>query len=294
MMMATVNQVKPAEVNLIVYERNDSNFISATIGVVKKIFRTYNLNVQFISVDENWEEDFHALVKRVVFIVTSDTFISQVKKKISLFREKNNNNPNERNIQILIVMVNSDDEDEDYDSEDDMIFSINDEKENDILKVDKLSNVYEWWPSVLQFLKPKDPSTNSDQQRKYGCFFVFSEDSKKESEWFKRHRDSLENLGISCLRRERGSTITDDLYMKSSRCVAMYVNSKRSTDKIQEFVRKAVENECKIRLYLESARIEFAEAVRDACQLTLSGTTIHAHLASLMKDLEISKFSADH
>ena len=289
----SLNKINPAETNLVVFESNGCNNISVNIGIVKKTFRAYNINVSYKTVDENWEEELNNAVKRVVFVISSDTFITRVKKRIAHLRERNNNVSNVADIEVLVILETDDDDDDDDDdnddSDDDFQFDAEDEKEKDIIKVDSLNNVYKWWPNVLLFLRPKDVLDGPEVKRKYGCFFVFSENSNKESEWFKNHRDSFEKLGIRCLRQEKDSKIQDDVYLKSSVCAIVYVNNKRHTEKIKDLVKKAIENGCKIRLYLENARTEFAEVIRDECQVILSGTTIHAHLASLMKDLDISK-----
>ena len=285
-----LNRISPGEVNLVIYERNGDS-ISANIGIAKKTFKAYDINVRYITVDENWEDDLNNVVQRVVFVISSDKCISRVKRKVAHLREENNNVATVTNVRALILHVTEDDDGDDDDnySDDEFQFESDDDGDRDMIRVNNLNNVYIWLPNVLLFLRPKNEPNGEEVKRRYGCFFMFSENSNKESEWFKRHRDCLEKLGIQCLRKEKDSQIRDDVYMKSSKCVIMYVNNNRHTDKVRDIVKKASTNGCKIRLYLENAKTEFAEEIREECNVTLTGSTVHAHLAGLLKDLELSK-----
>ena len=265
-----LNRISPGEVNLMIYERNRDS-ISANIGIAKKTFKAYDINVRYITVDENWEDELNNVVQRVVFVISSDKCISRVKRKVAHLREENNNVATVTNVSALILHVAEDDDGDDDDnySGDEFQFESDDDGDRDIIRVDNLNNVYKWLPNVLLFLRPKNETNGEEVKRRYGCFFVFSENSNKESEWFKRHRDCLEKLGIQCLRKEKDSQIRDDVYMKSSKCVIMYVNNNRHTDKVKDIVKKAAINGCKIRLYLENAKTEFAEEIREDCTVTL-------------------------
>lgn len=278
------NRISPGEVDLVIYERNVDS-ISANIGIAKKSFKAYDINVRYKTVDDNWEDELNNTVQRVVFVISSDKYISKVKRKIAYLREENNNVSAVTNIKALILHVTADDDDDDTDDE--FQFESDDEGDSDIIKVDDLNNVYKWLPNILLFLREKNEPNGADVKRRYGCFFMFSENSNKESEWFKRHRDCLEKLGIQCLRKEKDSQIDDDVYMKSSKCVIMYINNNRHSGKVRDTVRKAIRNGCKIRLFLENAKTEFAEEIREECNVTLTGSTVHAHLAGLMRDLDL-------
>ena len=278
-----INRVSPAEVNLVVYEADNMSDTLVNIWIIKKTFRLINVNACFKEVRENWKQVQHGSFGKLLFLVSSETFLSTIKRNIAPLMEQNKNNGN-RNV-LVVTEYNDVDDDEDDDD-----FELLDEEEHNVIKVNKLNDVEEWWPSVLQFFKPKDLSSgNVVRKREYDCFFLFNEDSRTEAEWFKKHKDRLESFGIRCLKRDRNSQITDDIYMKNSRCIVMYVNNRRQTDRIKENIRKATENGCSVRLFLQDAEIEFAKRVQADCQVNLSGTSLLAHWANLLKDLDISK-----
>ena len=285
-----LNRISPAEANLVIYEENGDNIL-ANIGIVKKTFNAFDVNVRYRTVDDKWEDDLNNVAQKVVFVISSDNYVSKVKRKIASFREENNNMSTVTDVRALILHVTEDGEDDDGDNnnDDEFQFESDDDIDKDIIKVGDLNNVYKWWPYILLFLRSKKKQNESGINRRYGCFFIFNENSRKESEWYRRHRDALEKLGIQCLRREEGSHIHDDAYMQNSKCVIIYVNNNRSPERIEQTKKKAIENGCKIRLYLENANTDFAESIRERCNVTLTGSTLHAHLTGLMKDLDMSK-----
>lgn len=281
-----MNSISSGEYTLIVYEA-EIDHGALNIDIVKKTLQSFNLDVGFKEVKQNWTDELNGSVNRIVFIISADTYICEIKRKISKFSERNNKATSRTDIEILVVIEDDDDDDDD----DDFGFDYKEDKEDNTIEVKQLNQVYEWWPFVLQFLKPKKSlSDKKVSGRKHTCFFLFNEDCRMEAEWFKDHRDTLEKLGIRCLRREGTSKVTEDIYMESSSCVVVYVNGNTDIDELKDKVRKAVACGCKIRLFLETANIVYADTVQYECHLTLSGRTIYAHWARLMKDLNISKY----
>ena len=285
-------RISPAEVKLVVYETK-SRHRSLNIGIVKKTLRAFNLVVSFKELKRKWIEELNGSVKKLVFLVSSDTYLSEIKKKIAPYREQNSNTAPGNDIKVLVVMESPADDDNDVDDDYDFGFDYKEaeDEDNNTIKVNTLTDVYKWWPFVLQFLRPNSVNT-IEPTFKQSCYFLFDENSVAEADWFKNHRDTMEKLGIRCLRREVNSRIPDDVYMKSSNCVLIYVSntSNMIIDELKDKVQRAVDSGCRVRLFLENTNNEFAETVRDECQMNLSGTTTHAHWAGLMKDLDISKY----
>ena len=281
-----MNSISTGESTLIVYEA-ETEHGALNIDIVKKMLQSFNLDIGFKEVKQNWTDELNGSVNRLVFIVSADTYFCEIKRKISKFSERNSNAASRTAIEILAIIEDDDDGGDD----DDLGFDYEEDKEDNTIEVKKLNQVYEWWPFVLQFLQPKKSLFDHKvSDRKHTCFFLFNEDCRMEAEWFKNHRDTLEKLWIRCLRREGNSKVTEDIYMKSSCCVVVYVNGNTDIDDLKDKVRKAVASGCKIRLFLETANFTYADTVQYDCHLTLSGTTVYAHWASLMKDLNISKY----
>ena len=284
-----IGRVSPVIANLVVYEKACPD-VSTRLPTIKNTFHKFSMNVIFKEVGENWQSDTHGLLKRVLFLVSLDTFIFDIRKDIDKLRGTHQSSTG-NSISILVVTVLNEDVEED---DDDININFEDEEVLEcfkLIKIDSFDKLHEWWPNVLHFFKGQTIATAPDtSQQQYVCFFVIDDESTEAVEWYKCHKDTLEKFGRIRCQRNRDSAHSDERYMKYSNYVAVYVRTDSfNSSELNDTIKKATNNGCGLRVYLENADSEFAKEVLDECRLTLSGVSSYEHWAYLLKDLNIGK-----